>query len=68
MIAESFIFDTSKIKEKLNWTPTLTNEEMLYKAYEYYHKNLDEIKNRTKVSAHKQPAKMGIIRLLKWLS
>lgn len=68
MIAESFIFDTSKIKEKLNWTPTLTNEEMLYKAYEYYHKNLDEIKSRTKVSAHKQPAKMGIIRLLKWLS
>ena len=36
MIAEDFIFDTSKIKSKLNWEPTLTNEEMLYKAYLYY--------------------------------
>lgn len=68
MIGESFIFDTSKIKERLHWKPTLTNEEMLYKAYEYYCKNLGEIKKRTKVSAHKKPAKMGIIRLLKWLS
>jgi len=68
MIAEDFVFDTSKIKEKLNWKPTLTNEEMLWKAYEYYHNNLEDIRERTNVSAHKQPAKMGIIKLLKWLS
>ncbi|MBI3591764.1 MAG: NAD(P)-dependent oxidoreductase [Candidatus Melainabacteria bacterium] len=68
MIAESFIFNTDKIKEKLNWKPTLTNEEMLYKAYEYYHENINDIKNRSNVSAHKQAAKMGIIKLLKWLS
>lgn len=29
MIAEDFIFDTSKIQERLGWQPTLTNEEML---------------------------------------
>lgn len=68
MIAESFYFDTSKIKGKLNWKPTVTNEEMLYRAYKYYHDNKDEIKNRKDVSAHRQPAKMGIIRLLKWVS
>jgi UDP-glucose 4-epimerase len=68
MIAEDFIFDTTKIKEKLLWKPTLTNEEMLYKAYEYYHNNKDEIKIRHNVSAHKQAVKMGIIKLLKWLS
>lgn len=68
MITESFIFDTNKIREKLNWEPTLTNEEMLYKAYEYYHINKNDIRTRSNVSAHKQAAKMGIIRLLKWLS
>lgn len=68
MIAEDFIFDTTKIKEKLLWKPTLTNEEMLYKAYEYYHNNREEIVIRHNVSAHKQTAKMGIIKLLKWLS
>jgi nucleoside-diphosphate-sugar epimerase len=68
MIAESFLFDTTKIKAKLNWKPTATNEEMLYRAYEYYHQNRREITDRTNVSAHKQPAKMGVIRVLKWLS
>lgn len=68
MIAENFIFDTSKIKKSLKWKPTLTNQEMLYKAYNYYHDNLNDIKNRSDVSAHKQAAKMGVIRLLKWVS
>lgn len=68
MIAEDFVFDTGKIKAELQWKPTLTNEEMLYNAYLYYHKNLADIKGRKDVSAHKQAAKMGIIRLLKWFS
>jgi UDP-glucose 4-epimerase len=68
MIAESFVFNTTKIKKELKWRPTLTNPEMLYKSYIYYHNNLQDIKNRKNVSAHKQVAKMGIIRLLKWFS
>jgi nucleoside-diphosphate-sugar epimerase len=68
MIAEDFMFDTDKIKSKLGWRPTLTNEDILYKAYEYYHKHRQEIENRKSVSAHKQAAKMGVIKLLKWLS
>ena len=67
MISSSFIFDISKIKKELKFTPTLTNEEMLYEAYMYYHKNRKEIENRTDVSAHKKNAKMGIIKLLKWM-
>ncbi|MDO4752853.1 MAG: NAD(P)-dependent oxidoreductase [Candidatus Saccharibacteria bacterium] len=67
MISSSFIFDTSKIKKELKFTPTLTNEEMLYKAYMYYHKNRKEIENREDVSAHKKNAKMGVIKLLKWM-
>lgn len=68
MIAEDFEFDTSKIKEKLGWQPTLSNAEMMMKAYEYYHQHRKEIEQRTDVSAHKQGAKMGIIRVLKYLS
>jgi nucleoside-diphosphate-sugar epimerase len=68
MIAEDFEFDISKIKRELNWAPTMTNEDMLYKSYKYYHDNRNEINSRKNVSAHKQSAKMGIIKLLKWLS
>ena len=68
MIAEDFIFDTRKIKTELQWRPTLTNEEMLWRAYSYYMENHEEIQNRVNVSAHKQAAKMGVIRLLKCVS
>jgi UDP-glucose 4-epimerase len=68
MIDSSFVFDTSRIKETLGWKPTLTNREMLYNAYTYYAENRDEITGRQDVSAHRKPAEMGIIRLLKWIS
>lgn len=68
MIAEDFEFDTNRMKTNLGWRPTLTNEEMLHRAYTYYLQNRDDIHSRTDVSAHRQPAKMGIIRLLKWVS
>jgi nucleoside-diphosphate-sugar epimerase len=68
MIAESFVFDTTRIKQQLGWSPTLTNEEMLLKSYAYYAENRDEIAGRTNVSTHRKPAAMGAIRLLKWLS
>lgn len=65
MIAEDFVFDTSKIEQELSGSPTLTNEEMLAKAYEGYVRDVEEISSRTNVSAHRQPASMGVIRLLK---
>jgi UDP-glucose 4-epimerase len=68
MIAESFVFDTARIKHRLGWAPTLANEEMLLRAYTYYSKNRDEIHARTDASAHRKPASMGIIRMLKWMS
>jgi len=68
MIAEDFIFDTSRIKSRLGWTPTVTNEQMLWRAYQYYSENRKEIESRRDVSAHRKTAKMGVIRLLKWVS
>jgi len=68
MIAEDFMFDTARIKEKLGWKPTLTNEQVLWRAYQYYSENRLEIEKRRDVSAHRQGVKMGVIRLLKWIS
>ena len=68
MIAEDFQFDTSKTKKHLDWKPTLNNSKMLTTAYDYYQKNRQEIIQRTNASSHKTPAKMGIIKILKWLS
>ncbi|TCM12719.1 nucleoside-diphosphate-sugar epimerase [Novosphingobium sp. PhB165] len=68
MIASSFVFDTTRIKHVLGWKPTLTNGEMLSKAYRYYHTNRAEITARKDVSAHRQATRMGVIRLLKALS
>ncbi len=71
MISSTFVFDTTKIKTKLGWEPTLKNEEMLLKSYEYFHKNKTEIKNRKDedVSAHNREADMGLaIRVLKFFS
>ena len=68
MIAEDFLFDTAKIKATLGWRPTLTNEQMLVRAYQYYAAQRAEIHARRDVSAHSKPASMGVIRLLKWIS
>lgn len=68
MIAEDFTFDTSKIRETFGWRPTLSNEEMLIKAFNYYAQQREEIHARKNVSAHSKPAAMGVIRLLKWVS
>ena len=68
MIAEDFQFDTSRIKAVLGWTPTLSNGEMLLRAYQYYRHHRAEIAQRRHASSHRRPAQMGIIRLMKWLS
>jgi len=68
MIAESFIFDTAKIQRALGWRPTLTNGEMLFEAFDYYRTHAGDIARRTAASPHRQPARMGVIRLLKQLS
>jgi len=68
MIAEDFLFDTSKIKRELGWRPTTTNQEMLYEAYRYWHDRREEIEGRTEVSAHRRGVRGGALRLLKLVS
>ncbi|MEA2646077.1 MAG: UDP-glucose 4-epimerase [Chloroflexota bacterium] len=68
MIAEDFVFDTSKIQREMGWKPTIDNSEMMLDAFRYYRENREEITTREDLSAHRQPAKMGVIKLLKWVS
>ena len=69
MIAEDFVFDTTRIRTRLGWRPTLTNQQMMIRAYRFYTERRKQLEaNAASVSAHSRPAAMGIIRLLKWLS
>jgi UDP-glucose 4-epimerase len=68
MIAEDFLFDTTKIQERLGWRPTLTNEEMLVLAYRSYLARREEIGLPRDVSARSRSTPMSVIRWLKWVS
>jgi hypothetical protein len=60
------VFDTTAIERNLGWRPTRSNDEMLVDAYRYYVQR--DAKRSEALSAHRQGAKMGILRLVKWIS
>jgi nucleoside-diphosphate-sugar epimerase len=66
LISSNFIFDTARIKASLGWRPTRTNDEILREAYRFYAER--SAGRSEELSAHRQGAKMGILRLVKWLS
>lgn len=66
LISGTFVFDTTAIKRDLGWRPTLTNDEMLREAYRHY--IAAGADRAADLPAHRMGAKMGIIRLVKWLS
>ena len=68
MLAANFVFDTTKIKNDMGWTPTRTNTELLCDAYKFYVDHLQEITNGSGLSAHKSKAKAGILNLLRIMS
>jgi len=68
MLTQNFSFDISYIKAMLNWRPTLSNVEMLTKAYEYYDENIESMLGNDEVSANRSLVKMGIIGIVKFLS
>jgi len=68
MIAENFEFDTTRIKSELGWKPTKRNEEMLFEAFQYFKAHKNDLNKRQNAPAHRKPAQMGIIKLIKWIS
>ncbi len=69
MIAEEFVFDTHHVEKTLGWHPTKTNGEILYAAYDFYVKHKRQLEETAdSLPAHRRKSRMGIIRLLKWIS
>lgn len=68
MLAEDFIFDTTRIKRDLGWQPTRTNTEMLIESYDWYVEHFDEIYAGGERSAHRQPVKLQALALVKRFS
>lgn len=68
MLAESFIFDTTRIKQELGWQPTKTNIQMLIESYEWYIAHLSEVYAAGERSAHRQPVKLQALALVKRFS
>ena len=66
LIAGTFVFTTDRLKTNLGWRPTRTNDDILREAYRSYEKSKAD--RSADLSAHRQGARMGILRLLKWLS
>lgn len=69
MLAESFVFDTSRIKRDLDWQPTKTNTELLTESYQWYIDHYDEVYHSdAERSAHRQPVKLQALGLVKRFS
>lgn len=66
LISGTFIFDTAAIRKDLGWAPTKSNDEMLREAYRHFASS--GATRREGLAAHRMGAKMGILRLVKWLS
>jgi nucleoside-diphosphate-sugar epimerase len=65
MLTQNFIFDLSRIKKDLDWSPSKNNTEILEIAYNFYLKNYNDIiKNG---SANSAPVNMGILSILKYI-
>ena len=68
MLAESFVFDTSRLKSELGWRPTRTNIDMLTESYRWYVEHLSDVYRDGERSAHRQPVKLQALALIKRFS
>jgi nucleoside-diphosphate-sugar epimerase len=63
---KDYYFDITNTKEKLNWQPKYTNQEMLKESYFWYIQN--KHRDFRSLSAHKSKLKQGILSIIKKLS
>jgi UDP-glucose 4-epimerase len=68
MLASNFEFDTSRIRTATGWRPSVGNTDMLWRAYRFYVEHLGEHLDGRQASAHRRPAYLGALRLVKWIS
>jgi nucleoside-diphosphate-sugar epimerase len=64
---KDFIFDTTKAKKILGWTPKYGDTEMLIAGYNWYLEHYEEIKSKVGTT-HTQMPRQGILKLISLLS
>lgn len=61
-----FVFDISKAKRELSWSPRYSNLEALIESYEWYLANRgDTVRSK---SVHRKPVQQGILKIIKFFS
>ena len=68
MMSANLVSDTTRLKRDIGWQPTMSNSEIMCEAYQYYVDHLDDFRAANGNSPHKQPAKMGVLNLLRLIS
>ena len=63
MLISNCVLDTERIKNKINWKPNYSNEQMLIECYDYY---LLTRKKQKGISSSKKLPNLSIINLLKF--
>jgi nucleoside-diphosphate-sugar epimerase len=66
MYGQSMWFDISAAKNRLNWQPKYSNEEMILESYRWYVENRDKLSAHG-ASHHRSPLRQGILRVAGWL-
>tara|TARA_Y100000768_G_scaffold387014_1_gene376952 strand:+ start:1089 stop:2138 length:1050 start_codon:yes stop_codon:yes gene_type:complete len=62
MLVYNCVLNTNKVKDKLNWKPKYSNEEMLIECYEYYKSSFNQNKDN---SSSKKLPNLKIINFMK---
>ncbi len=66
LYGESLYFDTTKAERELGWSATHSNASMVIESYDWFLAHRDELADRHG-SHHQSPAKLGAMKLLKYL-
>ena len=64
---KEFYFDMKPLID-LGWNPKFSNDEMFRESYDWFINNFDSIKLDDKTSAHRQPVKEAILKIVRWVS
>jgi len=67
MYGREMFFDTSDVRETLDWRPRWSNEEMICQSYDAYLARRDEVLARTGASHHRSPVRFRVLSLLRFL-
>jgi nucleoside-diphosphate-sugar epimerase len=67
MYGRDKIFDVTKARSKLAWTPQYSNTEMICEAYDWFSDNYAKAQAESRGSPNRRIIRQGILHIFKWL-